>query len=263
MVLLLGVAPGLEALLVVVIRVAFEAVAGRLYYGAQDVVCIVVVVIGVLVVAVDAGLVELRKPLRDLVEQVALPVQVGLGLLPPRVDLDAQGVLLEAGEEGAGVFEVLYPGKQSRTENEEGQRDRTVLALFLSYSLVRIRCSLSASACRMVCWRRASRRFRSVNESGLETLRRGVIMGAWLSLAMVGFLCPVLLRRLVGFRLDVVRVGGEGKSRSQESQSRRILLRFQGTRKFARLDVYVAVLLLPANGGVFGSAVCCYAVMDH
>lgn len=61
----------------------------------------------------------------------------------------------------------------------------TVLALFLSYSLVRIRCSLSASACRMVCWRRASRRFRSVNESGLETLRRGVIMGAWLSLAMV------------------------------------------------------------------------------
>lgn len=60
-----------------------------------------------------------------------------------------------------------------------------MLALFLSYSLVRILCSLSASACRMVCWSRASSRFRSVNESGLETLRRGVIMGAWLSLAMV------------------------------------------------------------------------------
>ena len=102
--LLLGVAPRLEALLVVVIRAIPEAVAGRLYYGAED-----VVVIGVLVVvAVDAGLVELRKPLRDLVEQVALPVQVGLGLLPPRVDLDAQGVLLEPGEEGAGVFEVLF-----------------------------------------------------------------------------------------------------------------------------------------------------------
>lgn len=108
--LLIGVAPCLEALLVVVIGVALEAVAGRLYYGAQDVVCIFVV-IGVLVIAVDAGLVELGQPLRDLVEQVPLPVQVGLGLLPPRVDLDAQGVLLEPGEEGAGVFEVLCPGE--------------------------------------------------------------------------------------------------------------------------------------------------------
>lgn len=81
----------------------------------------------------------------------------------------------------------------------------TMLALFLSYSLVRNLCSLSASARRMLCCSRARRRFRSVKESGLETLRRGVI-GACVSRAMARSRVPgdSRFRRILGCVLYVV-----------------------------------------------------------
>lgn len=59
-----------------------------------------------------------------------------------------------------------------------------MLALFRSYSLVLNLCSLSVSACRMLCCNLARSRLRSVKESAFETLRRGVI-GACVSRAMI------------------------------------------------------------------------------
>jgi hypothetical protein len=57
--------------------------------------------------------------------------------------------------------------------------------LLRSYSLVRNLLSLSASACRMFCCKRASRRLRSLKESGFEAWELAT-KGAWESRAMLG-----------------------------------------------------------------------------
>lgn len=72
------------------------------------------------------------------------------------------------------------PGKHGDKETRRGvwillgAQQLTMPALLRSCSLARSLRSRSASACKILCCSRSSSRLRSVSESGLDTLRRGV-----------------------------------------------------------------------------------------
>ena len=58
----------------------------------------------VIVVAIDAEVLELAQALGDALVEVAVAGQVGLRLLSPAVHLDAEGVVLELRQERARIL---------------------------------------------------------------------------------------------------------------------------------------------------------------